>query len=668
MEWIHLLATLLFALSECKQSIIQESSRHQKLAASGSSSQNRRQHLDFTSPAPHIFASVRDLLQQWPNTFSPNGHSIVPCSIPPFTSLYHGRMDEFAPSSPEWLAFDAEVSYGIMGSSRNSHLMTYQTTRRVQCLYFDGMSAVLAGSGRLDSQMAFLFGNVTRPRKGRDRENGILYDDLIRAQGLCDWIRSKEVGGPGWGIEAIVRMAAGFELIWCDFSSPSLRLISYLNVSVPLNNEPLDLQEPRTGARLGRGYRLDKAQRHYPASVFPLPTLTRSQTPVYDPADPTQAPDWRVISREPFQWSETWQWFTSATWHYGRTGAGPGRGESRVKPATCSFLTYYAPAMSGLRSSTAEKEVQTLNLTHSGRWKGLQGSGRARALQELSRRRRQHTLAAIHPSDAAVMTETAEKVVRNFVREERGDSGDSKCSGVDWMLLANTIGQIYTDSLTELRHILQDWETAIEKGPVATRYWFDVARDHVHSLLLPFFQYPTSDQSDIREDELDISSSSGQAAYARCRFSWTRLLSSDEKVSLSDEEELLKWAVEETVGGICSAILDVGLNVEREWESRYSQSGATDRKRDGPLSRAVRTWLWKVEELIAWLGWTGDHVTCKEVCKWNERCYIPMWPLLDLGEQGLPPTEAPTELKEETLWEPRCLRFTYIARGRNRAV
>jgi hypothetical protein len=61
---------------------------------------------NFSSPAPHYFASMYGLLQQWSNTFFPNGHSIVPCEIPAFTKLYHGRIDGNLPPSPEWVAFD----------------------------------------------------------------------------------------------------------------------------------------------------------------------------------------------------------------------------------------------------------------------------------------------------------------------------------------------------------------------------------------------------------------------------------------------------------------------------------------------------------------------------------------------------------------------------------
>lgn len=66
-------------------------------------------NFNFSSSAPHYFASVYGLLQQWPNTFFPNGHSIAPCEIPAFTKLYHGRTDGEVPPSPEWIAFDMFV-------------------------------------------------------------------------------------------------------------------------------------------------------------------------------------------------------------------------------------------------------------------------------------------------------------------------------------------------------------------------------------------------------------------------------------------------------------------------------------------------------------------------------------------------------------------------------
>jgi hypothetical protein len=71
-------------------------------------------NFNFSSSAPHYFASAYGLLQQWSNTFFPNGHSIVPCEIPLLTKLYHGRKDAEVPPSPEWVAFDMQVSSNLI--------------------------------------------------------------------------------------------------------------------------------------------------------------------------------------------------------------------------------------------------------------------------------------------------------------------------------------------------------------------------------------------------------------------------------------------------------------------------------------------------------------------------------------------------------------------------
>jgi hypothetical protein len=63
-------------------------------------------HLNFSSSAPHLFASTYSLLQQWSNTIFPNGHTIASCEIPAYTLFYHGRIGDDTPPSPEWLAFD----------------------------------------------------------------------------------------------------------------------------------------------------------------------------------------------------------------------------------------------------------------------------------------------------------------------------------------------------------------------------------------------------------------------------------------------------------------------------------------------------------------------------------------------------------------------------------
>lgn len=80
-----------------------------------------------------------------------------------YTNLYHARWDDRIPPDPEWFTFGVEMSYGIFSSGRNAHILTYQSVKPIGCLYFDGMSAALMGTGQLDSQMVFLYGNTTGP-------------------------------------------------------------------------------------------------------------------------------------------------------------------------------------------------------------------------------------------------------------------------------------------------------------------------------------------------------------------------------------------------------------------------------------------------------------------------------------------------------------------------
>ncbi|KAL1742104.1 hypothetical protein HDZ31DRAFT_84369 [Schizophyllum fasciatum] len=152
--------------------------------------------------APFIFNELSSLLMQWPNTRHPNGHSIVPGELAPHTTLYHARKDAVSPTpSPEWLAFDAEMSYAVMASKLPGPtiLRTYRTTRSARVLYFNGMSAAW-GAGWLDTQHAVIAG------KGAANATGpAWWDDYGRARGLCEWVAPR-------GVEGIVRMNGGFSL------------------------------------------------------------------------------------------------------------------------------------------------------------------------------------------------------------------------------------------------------------------------------------------------------------------------------------------------------------------------------------------------------------------------------------------------------------------------
>ncbi|OKL63250.1 hypothetical protein UA08_01844 [Talaromyces atroroseus] len=655
---------------------------------------------NFSSPAPHIFSSVHGLLQQWPNTFFPTGHSIVPCQIPAFTNLYHGRQDGELPESPEWVAFDIEMSYGIMGSSRNSHILTYQTTKPTGCLYFDGESATLMGTGQMDTQMLFIYGNVTGPQvDGEGRRFRGLEDEYNRASGLCQWARDKNLGGPGWGVEGIVRMNAGFEMIWCNFTSPSARLLTKLNVTVPLLRESINDHEKEEEEEEEEG---TKGANFGSPTYYPLPRETSSPGRSRDPDQPPMPPGWRRDDLEPFLASQAWGWFESATWHYGSSGMGTGRGETRVKPLTCGFLTFYDPIFRQQEAARASIERQKLNLTSDGLWQGPgKDEYRKSALEQLMRRRRYHLLRNISEVDALTMNTAAERVLRALDFHDTTGLGvdDRNCTGMDWIAVSNDIVQRYAPRLQQLRTILEAGSYVDMSNATAVRRWFSGLRQHTHFLLMPYFEYPSYQELPL------FSSSTRQLTLSRCKYQYTRLIAPDyHTATLTPEEALVTSAVEETLGNICSWVVDAGFAIERKWFDYFDA-----RKSGAPplIEQVVDSWRKSLEELMAWLGWVDQWTYCKHGCAWDEVCYIPMWPTESVdpdgrgwgpgpspgrgrgdgygygysgrdrppgrhsdaqyteekNEPGKPPKRPPGPpfwfVNEDSLWEPKCIKAEY---------
>ncbi|KAJ3919203.1 hypothetical protein F5877DRAFT_11945, partial [Lentinula edodes] len=204
------------------------------------------------STAPYLFNDLYSLLIHWPNTFHPNGHTIIPGVIEPYTLLYHARKDaQIPPPSPEWLAFDPEMSYAVMATKipGPTYMYTYRTTKLVKVLYFNGMSAAW-GEGWLDTQYSVLTG---KGKTNGSRNNEVsLWDDYGRAKGLCQWGKQRD-------IEGIVRMNAGFSLNITPPGTPEARRSFPFPSNVDLNKLPVDelpLQPPRgPGRGPGRGRR-----------------------------------------------------------------------------------------------------------------------------------------------------------------------------------------------------------------------------------------------------------------------------------------------------------------------------------------------------------------------------------------------------------------------------
>ncbi|KAG9074850.1 hypothetical protein FS749_013534 [Ceratobasidium sp. UAMH 11750] len=169
-----------------------------------------------------IFNEVNSLLRQWGNALAPNGFSVTLASVPSNTLLYHARTDANEPSSPEWFAFDAEMSYGIYGGRKNTsvYLRTYRTISTLgPLLYFNGLSATLMGS-TLDTQDIL----APPPPSNSTPTPPNPFGDYARAKRLCLWARER-------GIEGFVRTNAGFELIWCNMQDKRVKLVQNVNVT-----------------------------------------------------------------------------------------------------------------------------------------------------------------------------------------------------------------------------------------------------------------------------------------------------------------------------------------------------------------------------------------------------------------------------------------------------
>lgn len=581
--------------------------------------------LNFTSPIPHLFASIPSLLHQWSNTIFPNGHALAPVEVPAYTLFYHGLIspDKSAPAppSPEWLAFDLEMAYGIMGSSRNSFLLTYQTTRPVKALYFDGESAALMGLGQMDTQMLQLFGNVSGP-PGEGFFG--LGQEYLRAHGLCQWFEDAGLGGPGWGFEGVVRMNAGFEMIWCDFSSPSLRLVSRLNVTAPLLAAEDEDNVADGEHDLSQAPVLSSGVKQTPTSYYPLPPRPTKTGRDSEPSHPAAPPNWRHdLGREPFLAVQGWGWFDSATWHYGSTRNGPGQGEIKAKVLSCGLLSYYSAQFANQSLNRALGDQKSLNLTADGLWTGPGEHGnRTKAIKQLARRRRFHHLGDVVPEEASLMRENTERALRSLLESV------NNCSGADWVLTTSEIVQRTTNHLTMVDTKLLSFPSD-PRNETAVSRWLSDLRSQIHLFMVGYLEYPRK----IGRETWSMQSNLYAETYSRCKYRYTRLLVPEElETSLPREEEDIRLAVEGVYGAVCSVLLTLGFGVEQAWFD-YNEDGSNGQaslNADALVGRADR-WHDNIAELQAWLGWESEYYGCRETCAWDERCYIPMWPLMHMG-------------------------------------
>ncbi|KAH8655845.1 hypothetical protein BX600DRAFT_483050 [Xylariales sp. PMI_506] len=208
---------------------------------------------------PEIFNAIHNAMRQWGSSLHHNGMSFFLVTIPEDVMLYHGNKSPQTPLCPDWLAFEIEHAENFApspspphdrdphsdtaaGGSQNimvqdgdhavpsgqedevrGYLHVYKTTRPLRFLYADGMSGAKTSMGTLDTQDFLLRGMTIPEYEGlldgelpnpdgsfRQQPSGPL-DESQRATDLCALCKE-------WGLQGVIRMEAGFEIIKCDFS------------------------------------------------------------------------------------------------------------------------------------------------------------------------------------------------------------------------------------------------------------------------------------------------------------------------------------------------------------------------------------------------------------------------------------------------------------------
>lgn len=242
----------------------------------------RQQHLPDIDAARHnafaLFNSIHAAMRQWGSSVHHNGMSFYLAQAPQGSVFYHGGFTPTRPSSFEWLAFEVEHAANFAQSwegqpqprpDKTSYLLwhrysrstllreaaeaphlvdqtestqqrlsshddgngilpgnppdlstpfrgyfhTYRANRPLNLVYIDGEGAAKCPLGTMDSQDLVLLGwNHTAPTP---REQ--MLAEFQRARGFCalagEWALAGRVK-----IDGFVRMEAGFEIIYCDFS------------------------------------------------------------------------------------------------------------------------------------------------------------------------------------------------------------------------------------------------------------------------------------------------------------------------------------------------------------------------------------------------------------------------------------------------------------------
>jgi hypothetical protein len=386
-------------------------------------------------------------------------------------------------------------------------------------------------------------------------------------------------------------MNAGFEMIWCNFNSTSLKLVSNLNVSAPLLNatgdQRLRTSHPSDGqlpihATLNEPSVLDEGP-HGPGMTNPL---------------------------EPFRSIAQYMWFTASAKRYGSNGnIEVGGGETRVKINTCGLFSFYDPVLSGQSSVRVQQERKDLNLTADGHWQGPTSAddNRVKALSQLLWRRRLHHTNHVTEQDGLKMYDLVEDGLQNVLNV-------TGCTGISWDTLAKEVTTFYARHMHELRTVLDTAADSTGSSFDDQKQQLQQIRYLTHWFMVSYFEYPAEPYTPESLDKnFSIDSPAAKEGLSRCLTQYAV----EDRSTLNNAEQLLSWAVDEALKGICTSIFSIGLAVERQWLLNYNVATEVvqimgSQRHD--LQKKARTWLDELEELMAWLGWIDQWTACEKGC------------------------------------------------------
>ncbi|KAJ4303294.1 hypothetical protein N0V90_002187 [Kalmusia sp. IMI 367209] len=551
------------------------------------------------------------------------------------------------------------MAYAIMGNMPDSRMLTYRNLKDVRAVYFDGASANLMGDGTW-SQMVFLYngtrhvpgrGGMRPPGKGppghrppgwrhKDSAGEVdededepprrppdgkppghwnpLADEYFRARELCKWLISSGLGGKGWGYEAIVRMNAGFELIWCDFDSPSLKLVSNLNVSAPYISEAMPalhggLQQPwlqkplLVGAQARLGVNEDEGP-HGPGMSDP---------------------------REPFRNTSNWFWFSAASKRY--------TGDPRMTLDPSGIFSFYEAGLQNQSRVRMAGDIERLNLGPDGRWKSKYisaSSARDTELLKLQRRRREHRLTSVDKGDGKYMRDAVEKRLKDSLHMSKDGSK------IDWAYVAKNIVTRYNNELKTLLSYLSDMPE-MDETLTSLQIWLAKVRHLTHWFLLPFMEYPST-RPYKKDDLYDLFGTHSPLALSTLERCISQYDTGDEPSN--EEDANFGQAIKETLHGLCSTVIKIGLHIEYHWFMYFEDKDApVEEVLYYVIRKRAQRWKEDLHELIAWLAWVEEDVGCEEKCGIGERCYVPMWPVSGWDRRGWWGQES------RYLWEGVCI-------------